>query len=79
MRQTDPGGSDYYGPVEGILARTVPGLVQLVAIDKTSGELSLAFVILIMSFGILNNVQMSILERKREFGILLAIGTLPGS
>ena len=73
----DPGSSDYYGPVAVFWPELIPGLVQLVAIDKISGELSLAFVILIMSFGILNNVQMSILERKREFGILLAIGTLP--
>ena len=66
----DPGSSDYYGPVAVFWPELIPGLVQLVAIDKISGELSLAFVILIMSFGILNNVQMSILERKRIWNFI---------
>lgn len=53
----------------------IPGVVELMNLDQASGELTLSFLILIMAFGILNTVQMSVYERKKEFGVLMAIGT----
>jgi len=35
------------------------------------------FIVFIMAFGILNIVQMAIHERKREFAVLIALGTKP--
>lgn len=32
---------------------------------------------MIVAFGILNTIQMSVFERTREFGVMLAIGTRP--
>jgi ABC-type antimicrobial peptide transport system permease subunit len=52
----------------------IPGVLQLIVLDQISGELTLAFLILIMSFGVLNTIQMSIHERIREFGVMMAIG-----
>ncbi|MCB1160067.1 MAG: ABC transporter permease, partial [Leptospiraceae bacterium] len=54
-----------------------PGILQFVLLDQIQGEMSIAFLILILAFGVLNTVQMSIQERIREFGSLLAIGTKP--
>jgi len=53
----------------------IPGVLQLVWFDQISGEFTFAFLILIMAFGVLSAIQMSIYERKNEFGILIAIGT----
>ena len=54
-----------------------PDLVQMMALDQLGNEMWIAFLILIMAFGILNSVHMSINERTREFGVLLAIGFRP--
>ena len=75
----DRSESDNYKPVALNFEELNPAIVQIVIIDQVSGELMFVFLILIMSFGILNNVQMSIQERIRELGIMLAIGTKPSS
>ena len=71
--------SDNYDPVIINWTELNPGIVQWTTLDQISGELWASFLILIMAFGVLNNVQTSIHERTREFGILLAIGTPPRS
>ena len=55
-----------------------PDLVAMMNLDQAGNEMWIAFLILMMAFGILNSVYMSIHERKRELGVLLAIGFRPG-
>jgi ABC-type lipoprotein release transport system permease subunit len=49
-------------------------LKQSIDFDNASGVLFLAFLIIIVAFGILNTISMSVVERFNEFGISLAIG-----
>lgn len=67
--------SDNYDPVVHNWEELNPGLIQFTALDQAGNEMFLAFLIIMMAFGILNNVSMSLHERRRELGILTAIGT----
>jgi len=46
--------------------------------DRQGMWIMLAVIILIVAVGVLNTVLMSVLERRREYGLLKAIGTRPG-
>ncbi|KQC12702.1 MAG: hypothetical protein APR63_02065 [Desulfuromonas sp. SDB] len=46
--------------------------------DMNGLWIQLGIIILLVAFGVLNTVLMSVLERQREFGLLKAIGTKPG-
>lgn len=46
--------------------------------DQDGMWVMLAVIILIVSVGVLNTVLMSVLERRREYGLLKAVGTRPG-
>ncbi|MCZ7557520.1 MAG: ABC transporter permease [Bacteroidia bacterium] len=52
----------------------MPELKQSIDLDNYSSILFLGILIVVVAFGILNTVLMSVTERFREFGILLAIG-----
>jgi len=52
----------------------MPDLKQGIDLDNYSGILYLGILLIIVAFGILNTVLMSVTERFREFGILLAMG-----
>jgi ABC-type lipoprotein release transport system permease subunit len=56
----------------------VPGLKQAIQMDWASGWFLYLSLIIIVTFSILNTFLMSVLERTREFGIMLALGTKPG-
>ncbi len=45
--------------------------------DKEGMWISLLVIILIVAVGVLNTVLMSVLERRREYGLLKAVGTRP--
>jgi len=46
--------------------------------DQQGMWVMLAVIILIVAVGVLNTVLMSVLERRREYGLLKAVGTRPG-
>lgn len=52
----------------------MPEFKQSIEIDNVSGILYLSILVVIVAFGILNTVLMSVAERFNEFGITLAIG-----
>jgi putative ABC transport system permease protein len=57
--------------------RLIPGLKQLTQADWTTGWFMYIALIAVVTFSILNTFIMSVLERTREFGIMLALGTTP--
>ena len=56
----------------------MPGLRQGIEMDLVSGMIFYLLLILVVGFSILNTFLMAILERTREFGVLMSIGTRPG-
>ena len=55
----------------------MPGLIQGIQMDLVSGLIFYLILIVVVAFSILNTFLMSVLERTREFGVLMAIGTTP--
>ena len=51
-----------------------PEIHSAIQLDNISGILFLGILIVIVAFGILNTVLMSVTERFREFGVVLSIG-----
>jgi putative ABC transport system permease protein len=52
----------------------MPQLVQFIVIDDAGNYIFLTLILIMVVFGILNTVLMSVLERTREFGLLRALG-----
>ena len=52
----------------------MPDFKQSIELDSVSGLLYMFMLIIIVAFGILNTVLMSVVERFNEFGITLSIG-----
>ena len=55
-----------------------PALAAAVAIDSFGNYLLFGILFIIIGFGIVNTVLMSVLHRHREFGVLQALGLTPG-
>jgi len=51
-----------------------PALVQMIASDRGGGKIMKAILYMIIAFGILGTIMMMISERKRELGVMVAIG-----
>ncbi|MBN1141936.1 MAG: ABC transporter permease [Deltaproteobacteria bacterium] len=56
----------------------MPGLLQSIQLDLVSGFIFYLILIVVVAFSILNTFLMVVLERTREFGMLIAIGVTPG-
>ena len=54
-----------------------PGLKQAIQADFTSAWFMYAVLIVLVAFSVLNTQLMSVLERTREFGVMMALGVKP--
>lgn len=55
----------------------LPELYGLIQMDRASNDVMLGILGVIVAMGVLNTLLMSVLERTREFGVMLAIGLKP--
>ncbi|NNM06481.1 MAG: ABC transporter permease, partial [Gemmatimonadetes bacterium] len=66
---------------EGLLVRSwqeiLPSIYQMLTISGQSNWFTYLLIYLVAAIGLVNTQRMSALERKREFGVLLAIGMRP--
>jgi ABC-type lipoprotein release transport system permease subunit len=67
------------GPaVEAVsLRQRVPMMEKMEALQANALAVAAAFVYFLVGLGILNTALMSVLERTREFGVMMAVGTRP--
>ena len=57
--------------------RLMPGLKQAIQADMTSAWFMYGVLIMLVAFSVLNTQLMSVLERTREFGVIMALGIKP--
>jgi ABC-type lipoprotein release transport system permease subunit len=55
-----------------------PGLRQAITSDMASAWFTYVVLIVLVAFSVLNTQLMAVLERTREFGVMLALGMRPG-
>ena len=55
----------------------MPELEQFILIDDAGMYIMLLILVIVVGFGILNTILMSVMERQREFGVMLALGLRP--
>ncbi len=55
----------------------LPGIVEAIKMDLVSGFIFYVILIVVVGFSILNTFLMAIFERKKEFGVLSALGAGP--
>ncbi len=55
----------------------LPSIYQMLTISKSSNWVTYLLIYIVAAIGLLNTQRMSALERKREFGVLMAIGMRP--
>lgn len=57
--------------------QSMADLVGYIALDRTMNQFFQLIIGMLVAAGILNTLLMSVLERTREFGVMLALGTAP--
>lgn len=57
--------------------KLMPGLKEGIQLDRVSGYIFYVILLAIIIFSIFNTFLMSLLERTREFGLMLALGARP--
>jgi putative ABC transport system permease protein len=57
----------------------IPELQQFIFLDDAGMYMLLVILIIVVGFGILNTILMAVLERRRELGVVLALGLRPGA
>jgi ABC-type lipoprotein release transport system permease subunit len=55
----------------------IPDVVQMLILDDVGAWLMVAILVVVVGFGILNTILMSVFERVREFGVMRAVGMAP--
>ncbi len=58
--------------------KVIPEIASYIKLDKGSNLVFQAILVFLILFTIFNTLLMSVLEREREFAVLLALGTKPG-
>ncbi|MEZ4222477.1 MAG: FtsX-like permease family protein [Polyangiaceae bacterium] len=58
-------------------AEAAPDLYAIIAVDEGGMYVMMIIVFIVVAAGILNALLMSVMERTREFGVLLSLGTTP--
>ncbi len=56
----------------------MPDLVLFVQMDNAGTYIFMGIIMVVVALGILNTILMSVLERTREFGLMVALGMAPG-
>ena len=56
----------------------MPGLLQSIQLDLVSGLIFYIILIIVVAFSILNTFLMAVIERTKEFGVMMAVGLTPG-
>ncbi|AMV72810.1 ABC transporter permease [Desulfuromonas carbonis] len=56
----------------------MPNLSNAIRLDYASQKFIFVVILLIVTIGVVNTLLMSVLERIREFGVILAVGATPG-
>ncbi len=57
--------------------KLIPGLLEFSELDKAFSHIFLGLLMLVVIFGVLSAIFAAILERTREIGLMLALGTRP--
>jgi ABC-type lipoprotein release transport system permease subunit len=55
----------------------MPNLANAIKLDYASQKFIFAVILLIVTIGVVNTLLMSVMERLREFGVVLALGSSP--
>lgn len=59
--------------------RLEPGLWQAIVLDASTAALIYVAMVVVVAFSLLNSLLMAVLERTKEFGMLMALGLRPGA